>query len=71
MSNVKVTQTQSTAGISGMVLLTIVFVILKAMGYLEWSWLWVFAPLWIPPLIGVIFLAVAFVIYFIYEMNKR
>lgn len=28
--------------------LTITFVILKALGYLDWSWLWVFSPLWIP-----------------------
>lgn len=34
-------------GGSGMVLLTITFVVLKALGYLDWSWLWVFAPLWI------------------------
>ena len=35
-------------GGSGMVLLTITFVILKALEYLDWSWLWVFAPLWLP-----------------------
>ena len=29
-------------------MLTIVFVILKVMGYIDWSWWWVFAPLWIP-----------------------
>ena len=29
-------------------LLTIVFVVLKAFGKLDWSWLWVFSPLWIP-----------------------
>ena len=29
-------------------LLTIVLVILKVMGHLEISWLWAFAPLWLP-----------------------
>ncbi|MFA0822915.1 MAG: hypothetical protein ACC612_08485 [Methanomethylovorans sp.] len=29
-------------------LLTIVLVILKVMEHLEISWLWVFAPLWLP-----------------------
>lgn len=29
-------------------LLTIVFVTLKLMGYIGWSWLLVMAPLWIP-----------------------
>ena len=28
--------------------LTITFVILKALGHLDWWWGWVFAPLWIP-----------------------
>lgn len=27
--------------------LTITFVVLKALGYLDWSWWWVFSPLWI------------------------
>jgi hypothetical protein len=28
--------------------LLILFVILKLTGAIEWSWLWVFSPLWIP-----------------------
>ena len=31
-----------------MVLLTCALVVLKALGHIGWSWLWVFAPLWIP-----------------------
>lgn len=31
----------------GISLLTITFVVLKALGYLDWSWVWVFSPLWI------------------------
>jgi len=31
----------------GVSLLTIVFVVLKVMGYIDWSWVWVFSPLWI------------------------
>ena len=27
------------------VLLTIIFVVLKLMGYIAWSWLWVFSPI--------------------------
>ena len=34
-------------GISFCGLLTIVFVVLKLIGVIEWSWLWVLAPLWI------------------------
>lgn len=28
-------------------LLTIVFIVLKLMGTITWSWLWVLSPLWI------------------------
>lgn len=28
-------------------LLAILFIALKLMGYIAWSWLWVLAPLWI------------------------
>jgi hypothetical protein len=30
-------------------LLTLVFVAAKLWGQVDWSWLWVCAPLWIPP----------------------
>lgn len=29
-------------------ILTLVFVIAKLTGYLDWTWLWVFSPLWLP-----------------------
>jgi hypothetical protein len=32
-------------GFSG--LLTIVFIILKLVGVIQWSWLWVLCPIWI------------------------
>lgn len=35
-------------GPSGMTLLTIVLVILKVYDKIDWSWWWVFAPLWLP-----------------------
>lgn len=27
--------------------LTIIFIVLKLTGYIKWTWLWVFSPLWI------------------------
>jgi len=40
-------------------LLTILFVVLKLTGFINWSWLWVLSPLWIGFLIFmVIFLIV-------------
>lgn len=38
----------STGGISFFGLLTIVFITLKLIGTIDWSWWWVLSPLWIP-----------------------
>jgi hypothetical protein len=38
----------SSGGIGFCGLLTIVFIVLKLTNYIDWSWLWVFSPLWIP-----------------------
>ena len=37
-------------------ILFVVFLILKLIGYIDWSWWWVTAPLWIPFAIAMIFL---------------
>ena len=37
-------------------ILFVVFLILKLTGYIDWSWWWVTAPLWIPFAIVMIFL---------------
>lgn len=37
----------NSSGISFCGLLTIVFVVLKLIGYITWSWLWVLCPLWL------------------------
>ena len=50
MSDIKVS---STPAISFAGLLTIVLVILKALGYITWSWWWVFSPLWISAIVGI------------------
>lgn len=34
--------------------LLIVFVTLKLVGVIGWSWLWVLAPLWLPPAIALL-----------------
>lgn len=33
-------------------LLTVVFIALKILNLITWSWLWVLSPLWIPPAIA-------------------
>lgn len=40
-------ETSYNGGIGFTGLLTIVFITLKLLGYITWSWWWVLAPLWI------------------------
>lgn len=59
------TQAASTARsvLPGTYLLTITFVVLKALGHLDWSWWWVFAPLWIPWALILLILVVIGIVY--------
>lgn len=43
----------TSGGISVSTLLTIVFVVLKLIGVINWSWVWVLAPLWISVLLSI------------------
>ncbi len=43
-------------------ILTVVFVILKLCGVINWAWVWVLAPLWISVALAIIFVIIAFVI---------
>lgn len=52
----------SGGGIGFFGLLTLLFIGLKLGGVIDWSWLWVLAPLW-APVVGVLgVLAVAFIV---------
>jgi hypothetical protein len=46
----------SKVGFTG--LLTIVFIVLKLLGKISWSWIWVLSPLWIPTAILVLVLVI-------------
>lgn len=54
--------TNASGGIGFGGVLFIVFLILKLTGNITWPWIWVFAPLWIPFVIvmGIIFVAFIF-----------
>ena len=49
-------------GIGFVGLLTILFIALKLLGKISWSWIWVLSPLWIPVAISIIFIIIAFII---------
>jgi len=48
-----------SGGIGFWGLLTIVFIILKLLGKIDWPWIWVLAPLWIGFIIGVVIFVIA------------
>ena len=48
-----------SGGIGFAGLLAIVFITLKLLGKIDWSWWWVLAPVWVPLALGLILLVVA------------
>ena len=55
-------------GLSG--LLTILFIGLKLTNVIQWSWLWVLAPLWIPVAIGVGLILIAVFMFLVKRLFK-
>ena len=51
---------KATGGIGFFGLLTIVFIVLKICKVISWKWIWVFSPLWIDALLGLIILVIWF-----------
>ena len=43
-------------------LLAVAFIVLKLCHVIEWSWLWVLAPLWIPIALALVIVLVAYLI---------
>jgi len=54
----------SAGGIGFCGLLTIVFIVLKLLDKIDWSWWWILSPLWIPAAI-VLIVCLVFLILFI------
>jgi len=52
----------SSSGIGFGGLLTIVFITLKLLGKITWSWWWVLSPLWIGFALAILILGIAFVV---------
>ena len=56
------TNSSSGGGIGFVGLLTIVFVVLKLLHYIDWSWWWVLSPIWISFLLAIVFIVILIVI---------
>ena len=51
--------------------LFIVFLVLKLCNVITWSWWWITAPLWIPPLILAAFIVPFLFIWFVVSLINR
>ena len=53
-------------------LLTILFIALKLTGVIDWSWVWVLSPLWIPFAIFLVIVVIAMIIMMVIALlDKR
>ena len=52
---------EATGGIGFVGLLTIVFITLKLLGKITWSWAWVLSPIWISVIICVAIIIIVFI----------
>lgn len=57
----------ASGGIGFCGLLTILFIGLKLTRFIDWSWIWVLAPIWIPIAISII----CIVLYILYVLIKE
>ena len=53
--------TTVNGGIGFAGLLTIAFIVLKLLGIITWSWVWVLSPIWIDTILIIILLAVVII----------
>ena len=58
-------------GISFFGLLQIVFIVLKLIDKIDWSWWWVLAPMWIPLAIWGTFMAFCLVMALIFNRDRN
>ena len=58
----KENKTTVNGGVGFVGLLTIVFIVLKLLGKITWSWWWVLSPLWINAGIVLLILTIMFIV---------
>ena len=52
-------------------LLAVAFIVLKLCKVINWSWLWVLAPLWIPTALVILIIAIIFIVGCIKSAVKK
>lgn len=56
------TDSGSAGGTGFLTLLSVVFITLKLCGVINWSWIWVLSPIWIPLIIALVIYLIAWFI---------
>lgn len=56
---------ETNTGIGFLGALTLLFIALKLLGKISWSWVWVLCPLWIPAACGLIIILFFLIIFFL------
>ena len=52
-----------------MLSLTILFIILRIFGAIDWPWIWVLCPLWIPIVFGISFILGLIILIVLFDNN--
>lgn len=63
-------KTTATRSISFTNMLGVAFIVLKLCHVIEWAWIWVLAPIWIPWALAFVILAVVTIIVLIGSLLK-
>lgn len=63
MENNKSDNVSGGMGVTGA--LGVAFVVLKLLGIIEWRWLWVLSPFWLPLVLGVVILVISIILEYI------
>jgi len=63
-------QRKDPAGRVCLGLLAVAFIVLKLTGVINWSWLWVLAPIWIPTAITLAIIVIVLVAVLVRELTK-
>ena len=68
MNNKRNNTTAGGTGFCG--LLAVVFIVLKLTGVINWSWLWVLAPIWITTVITLAIVVIVLAVILVRELTK-
>jgi len=66
----KVHISSSFFGLGFLQILTVVFIILKILEKITWSWLWVLSPLWMPWIVILAFIFIVLIIVVLFKIFR-